>query len=53
MSSLMERTRDLSKQLSKAAAESQSDDIIVLLKQLKDVVEPSEELIRVRVFCRL
>lgn len=53
MSSLVERTRDLSKQLSKAAAESQSGDIIVLLKQLKEVVEPTEELIRVRAFCGL
>lgn len=50
MSSLLEKTRDLSKQLSKAAANSQLDDMIVLLKQLKEVVEPSEELIRVRVF---
>ena len=50
MSSLLEKTRDLSKQLSKAAANSQPDDMIMLLKQLKEVVEPSEELIRVRVF---
>ena len=50
MSSLLEKTRDLSKQLSKAAANSQLDDMIVLLKQLKEVVEPSEELIRVRIF---
>ena len=42
-----ERTRELSKQLTKAAAKSQTDDIIALLKQLKEVVEPSEELIRV------
>ena len=50
MSSLLEKTRDLSKQLSKAAANSQPDDMIMLLKQLKEVVEPSEELIRVRIF---
>ena len=50
MSSLLEKTRDLSKQLSKAAANSQPDDMIVLLKQLKEVETASEELIRVRVF---
>lgn len=47
-SSSLERTRELSKQLSKSTADSNVEDILSLLRQLKEVVVPSEELIRVR-----
>lgn len=45
-SSSLERTRELSKQLSKSTADSNVEDILSLLRQLKEVVVPSEELIR-------
>ena len=46
-SSSLERTRELSKQFSKSTADSNVEDILSLLRQLKEVVVPSEELIRV------
>jgi len=44
-----EQLRELNKQLSKAAADSRIDDILSVLRQLKAVSEPTEEMIRVRV----
>ncbi|WFC98147.1 transcription elongation factor TFIIS [Malassezia yamatoensis] len=46
MESCAEQTKKLSKQLTKAASEGNTDDIFATLKQLEKVVEPSEELIR-------
>ncbi|WFD37374.1 transcription elongation factor TFIIS [Malassezia japonica] len=46
MASCVEQTKKLSKQLSKAAADGQTEDVLSLLKQLKQVVEPTEEIIR-------
>ncbi|WFC94021.1 RNA-binding ribosome biosynthesis protein mak21 [Malassezia brasiliensis] len=46
MSSRVEETKKLNKQLSKAASDGKTEDVLALLKQLKQVVEPTEELIR-------
>lgn len=45
----METLKDLSRQLAKAAGESRVEDILSILKQLKTSVEPTEEIIRVRI----
>lgn len=47
MATSLEKTKELTKQLTKATSESHVEDIYSLLKQLKEVVEPTEELIRV------
>lgn len=43
----IEQLRDLNKQLSKAAGDARIEDAVAVLKQLKSVVEPTEEVIRV------
>ena len=47
MTSRVEETKKLNKQLSKAASDGKTEDVLALLKQLKQVVDPTEELIRV------
>ena len=47
MESCAEQTKELNKQLTKAASEGKTDDTLATLKQLEQVVEPTEELIRV------
>ncbi|KAI3627562.1 tfs1 [Malassezia furfur] len=49
MTSRVEETKKLNKQLSKAASDGKTEDVLALLKQLKQVVEPTEELIRIGV----
>lgn len=51
MASVAEETKKLNKQLAKASADGKTDDILALLKQLKQVVEPTEDIIRVRAAC--
>ncbi|PKI83311.1 RNA-binding ribosome biosynthesis protein mak21 [Malassezia vespertilionis] len=46
MSSSIEETKKLNKQLSKTVLDSKNEDTLVVLKQLKLIVEPTEENIR-------
>ncbi|KAL4401416.1 transcription elongation factor TFIIS [Malassezia pachydermatis] len=46
MATAIEKTKELNKQLAKASTDARTDDVLSLLKQLKEVVEPTEDLIR-------
>ena len=53
MATSIEKVKSLNKELAKASSESRTDDVIALLNQLKEAVEPTEELIRVRILVDL